>query len=110
MNPANEQQERRRYPRYPVDLTITIIRSADQGDASFVGRGNNLREGGLQVSVPVELGANEMVRVEIVIPYSSHPINLSALVNNKNGYTYGLEFMALSQSDRNAFGGRQHEQ
>jgi hypothetical protein len=96
------QQERRRYPRYPVDLTIRINRSADQGGSSFVGRGNNLGEGGLQVSVPVELGTNEVVRVEILIPYSSQPINLSALVNNKSGYTYGLEFMSLSQSDRNA--------
>jgi hypothetical protein len=43
-----------------------------------------------------------VVRVEILIPYSSQPINLSALVNNKSGYTYGLEFMSLSQSDRNA--------
>lgn len=63
------------------------------------GRGNELNEGGLALFVGMELAVNEQIAVEFTPPYSGIPMRARAIVRNRAGYTYGVEFLMESNED-----------
>jgi len=63
------------------------------------GRGNELNEGGLALFAGVELAVNEQIAVEFTPPYSGQPMRARAVVRNRSGYTYGVEFLMENNED-----------
>ena len=94
----------RRWPRYKLDVPMRLI--ATKGDKSVIvqGRGNELNEGGMALFAGVELGENEQVAVEFTPPYSGNPIRVRAVVRNRNGYVYGVEFLLETDDDFDSVG------
>ncbi len=54
----------------------------------------------MSVFVGAELGVGEKVEVEFTTPYANTPIKLKAVIRNRNGYYYGLEFIATNPSEQ----------
>jgi PilZ domain len=90
----------RRWPRDSLDVPIRVIVHNASKTRVFVGRGNELREGGLSLTAGVELNPGDEAEVEFTPPYSGLPIRIRGIVRNRKGYRYGVEFLA--GSDREA--------
>jgi hypothetical protein len=89
----------RRWPRYKLNLPVRVV--AQRGDKVVIvpGRGNELNEGGLAVFVGMELAADEQIALEFTPPYAGIPIRARCTVCDRNGYTYGLEFVCETEQD-----------
>jgi hypothetical protein len=89
----------RRWPRYKLDLPVRVIAEKPGKTVVVQGRGNELNEGGLALFAGVELALGEHVAVEFTPPYSGQPMRARAVVRNRSGYTYGVEFLMESNED-----------
>jgi hypothetical protein len=88
----------RRFRRYKLDVPVRLVVQTEDKVRIIDGRGNELNEGGLAVQAGVELSLEEQIEVEFTSPYSG-PIRARAIVRNRTGYRYGLEFMTESPED-----------
>src|SRR5437899_2464011 len=89
----------RRFRRYKLDVPVRVVVPTEDKIRIIDGRGNELNEGGLAVSAGVELALDENIEVEFTPPYSGEPIRARAVVRNRNGYRYGLEFLTETPGD-----------
>ncbi len=56
------------------------------------GRLSNLSQGGLAAFLPMELPVGELVELDLTLPGAPQPLKLKAVVRNRRGFTYGMEF------------------
>ncbi len=84
----------RRWPRYKLNVPLRIILDTDGRTAIVQGRGTELNGGGLALFAGVELALGAEVAVEFTPPYRSEPIRVRCAVRDRNGYVYGMEFIA----------------
>ncbi len=89
----------RRFPRYPLDvhLSVNVFRSGE--NVSFWGRTSELGEDGLGATLTGELECGEVVSMELALPMTL-PIKFRALVRYRDGLRHGFEFLALSAAQR----------
>jgi hypothetical protein len=85
---------KRRAVRYKLDVPLRIILHQEDKTLVREGRGMELSELGMCVSVGLELKVGGEVEIEFTLPYSSEPIRVSGAVRNRKGYRYGCEFNA----------------
>ena len=97
--PTLSGRERRRFPRYPIDVPVKVTRSTDHGPQVYLGRGTNMGQGGIQALVATELTNGEHVIVEVTLPYNSQLLKLEAIVCNRFGYNYGLQFLPMGPTE-----------
>jgi c-di-GMP-binding flagellar brake protein YcgR len=90
----------RRGDRQEVDFRIRLLYSINGVQESVHGRGSDLSEGGMSVYAAAEVNEGVHVHVEFTLPYSRNMLLVEAVVRNKQGYRYGLEFLTLSASQR----------
>ena len=90
----------RRWPRYKVNVPIRVIVSRAMKASIFDGRGTSLSEGGMALFAGAEFRLGDQVAVEFTPPFSSPPIRVDAKIGNRNGYHYGVEFLAIDNSQR----------
>ncbi len=90
----------RRGDRQKVDLRIQVLYVKDGSPESVYGRGSDLSEGGLAVYAAADVHEGQHVKVEFTLPYTRRQLLIEAVVRNKQGYRYGLEFLTLSSSQR----------
>jgi len=88
----------RRYPRYEVDLPVTLLTFWDDMPiAKGHGRCHRLSEGGLGATVSRELYVGEVVRLGLPrIP------SIYASVRYIHGCRYGFEFAYMDEGQRRA--------
>jgi hypothetical protein len=86
----------RRFPRYPLDvhLSVHVFRSGDR--VSLWGRSNELGEDGIGATLTGELEAGEVVSMELSLPMSAYPIKFRASVRYRDGLRHGFEFLTLT--------------
>ncbi len=88
----------RRYPRFPVDLPLTLLTFwEDTPIAKAHGRCHLLAEGGLGATVARELYVGEVVRMEL-----PRIARLYASVRYVHGNRYGFEFAFTDDAQRQA--------
>lgn len=90
----------RRFPRLKLDVSIAVFSGPAAAETKTRGRGNDIGEGGLAIYAPVEFGVGQAVRVEFTLPYSRMKFALQAMVRNKHGFRYGIEFVKLTAEQR----------
>jgi PilZ domain len=90
----------RRFPRYPIDIRISlqVFRSGEL--LSLWGRSNELGADGIGATLTRELEPGEVVSMEFTFPMTAYPIKLRALVRYRDGLRHGFEFLALSPEQR----------
>ncbi len=87
----------RQWPRFKVDFGIKIIAGNAGTKTSVQGRAHDLSEGGLGFYAVVELQEGQLVQLEFTPPFCRRNIEIQAIVRDKDGYRYGLEFRKLTQ-------------
>lgn len=90
----------RRFPRYPVDirLSVQVFRSGET--TSLWGRSSELGEDGVGGTMTGELEPGEVVSMELSLPLAAYPIKLRALVRYRMGLRHGFEFLTLNAQQR----------
>lgn len=86
----------RQWPRFKVDFSVKLIAGAGV-KTTVQGRAQDLSEGGLAVYASVEFQEGQQVQIEFTPPFCRRPIEVFAIVRDRDGYRYGLEFRKLSQ-------------
>jgi PilZ domain-containing protein len=90
----------RRFPRYPLNihLSVHVFRSGES--VSFWGRSSELGEDGIGATMTGALESGEVVSMELSLPRAAGPIKFRALVRYRDGLRHGFEFLALSGAQR----------
>ncbi|HXZ81328.1 MAG TPA: PilZ domain-containing protein [Terriglobales bacterium] len=93
--------ERRRWPRRTIDVRARVsIKSSGGLTTVCHGRGSDLSECGMAVTIPLELSIGQHVRLVMLLPRSDREIRIEATVRNRKGHRYGMEFTSLCPLDR----------
>src|SRR4029077_7911675 len=90
----------RRFPRYPLDVCITVHVFREGKTVSSWGRSSELGEDGIGGTLTGELQDGEVVSMELSLPLASKPMKVRALVRHRVGLHHGFEFIALNQEQR----------
>jgi len=89
----------RRWQRYQLDVPIRVIVDTPDKTKLYEGRGNELSEGGMAVTVGAELNVGRDIAIEFTPSYSCLPIRVRGTVRNRTGYRYGLEFLTRNPDE-----------
>jgi hypothetical protein len=95
---SSDSRSPRRFPRYPIDLHVSIHVLRRGEGTSMWGRSNELGEDGIGATLTGELEPGEVVAMELSLPMSAQPLKFRALVRYRSGLRHGFEFLALSTS------------
>lgn len=95
-----DSQGPRRFPRYQVDIRVSLQVFRTNGTVSLWGRSTELGEDGIGVTLTGEVEPGEVVSMELCLPAASHPMKLRALVRYRTGLRHGFEFLALSSQQK----------
>lgn len=98
---SNSEKDRR-WRRYKVDLSVRVKAWRGGAFQTVDGRGSDLCEGGMALEISQQLQIGETVTVELQLPYSEHPMMLTGVVRNSRGTNFGIEFVGLSEAQRQA--------
>jgi hypothetical protein len=90
----------RRWPRFKLDVPVRVVAQRESKTLIVNGRGNEVSEGGLAIFVGMEARLTERLWVEFTPPYSSEPLRVPAVVRNRSGYRYGVEFDAENPDEQ----------
>ncbi len=90
----------RRVERQKIDFRVRLLYWNEGVQECVHGRGSDLSEGGMAVYAAIEMGEGVRVQVEFKLLQSRRALWIEAVVRNKQGYRYGVEFLTLSFSQR----------
>ena len=86
--------EQRANPRFSLDVPLRIhLRMGEL----ILGRTVDISESGVSVMVPLEITIGQQIELDFKLPFG--PVNVHAVVKNKNAFRYGLEFV-LTDKER----------
>jgi hypothetical protein len=94
----------RRWPRLKIRVPVTLVLRKKDKTVFVQARGEDLNEGGIAIFAGVELRLDELVEISFTPPYQGNPMSARAVVRNRRGYTYGMEFITESEDDREQVG------
>jgi hypothetical protein len=96
----SDPKSSRRFPRYPLDvkLTVHVFRAGE--NVSFWGRSNELGADGIGATLTGTLEPGEVVAMELLLPMAGYPMKFRALVRYRDGLRHGFEFLALTIPQR----------
>jgi hypothetical protein len=93
-------QEMRRFPRYPIDMRVKISFKKD----GILQRANvrtiEIATHGIAIISPLPLPQDSQVELEITLPETRTPIRVTAMIRNKCGTRYGVEFLSTTDSQK----------
>ena len=84
-------QNTRRWPRHPVDLQVRVVAAEGSPETVVPGRGTEMSEGGMLLYAGILLNPGDMLELEFSTPSQSR---MTAVVRYRDGYCFGLEFIA----------------
>jgi c-di-GMP-binding flagellar brake protein YcgR len=93
-------EHQRRTPRYKLDLRTKVIYRRNGLNQSALARGQDVSEGGMAMFVPLDFRKDDPLEVEFTLPQSRLPLRLHAVVRNSDGHRYGLEFLDLTDAQK----------
>ncbi len=100
-DPLANPVQQRRFTRYNIDVAVKVRVKASGGVTSYCyGRGNDVSEGGLRLFLNHELVVGKVVNLSLTLPHTDRSIFCEALVRNREAFEYGLEFVTISDVDR----------
>ena len=85
----------RRWPRHPVDLEVRVAVASSFSTTMVTGRGTELSEGGMVLYAGIQLNPGDLLEVEFVDPFR---LRIIAVVRERTGYCFGLEFAVPLQA------------
>jgi len=95
-NPATA----RRFPRYALDVRLTVHVFRTGETISLWGRSGELGLDGIGGTLTGEIEPGEVVSMEVALPLAAGPLKIRAIVRYRMGLRHGFEFLALSEDQR----------
>ena len=90
----------RKWNRVKVDVRVKLwLDPAGEGSAVVV-RSYEMGQGGMSVYAPEQIDVGSAVVVSFTLPPPDKPLRFSAVVRNKRGFRYGLEFVDVKDPER----------
>lgn len=91
---------KRRFPRFAVDARMRVRMFQDGEFRTCWGRSTELGQDGIGATLTGDLEVGEIVSLEIPLPLSPYPLKVRAIVRYRQGLRYGLEFLTLTDNQR----------
>ncbi|MGE5204056.1 MAG: PilZ domain-containing protein [Chlamydiota bacterium] len=91
---------RRHFPRYAADMPMVATVIGDRDVRALQGRCKVVSEGGLGAVLPGRIPLGDVVSLELHFPNSEQTVYVRAAVRHSRYPRYGLEFVALGESQR----------
>jgi c-di-GMP-binding flagellar brake protein YcgR len=82
----------RRYARISADISARVF--CNDLPPSLA-RAHDISCGGLCLYAPLELREGDIIKIAFELPHSRMHFGVSAVVKNRNGFRYGVEFVDL---------------
>jgi hypothetical protein len=86
----------RRHQRFKVELRFRCFPPPTRSQVITSGRASDVSIGGMLAFLPADFAPGDSLKLELSFPYSEQKVLLNAIVRNRNGFTYGLEFVKPS--------------
>ena len=83
---------RRRFHRHKIELQVRVVIPTLEKTRIVSARGTDLNEGGLRVFAGTEMRVGDSIFIEFTPVESVKPVRVAAIVCNREGYHYGVEF------------------
>ncbi len=83
-------------PRYDLDLHLEVSVSGE----TSVGRSRDLSVSGIGAYIPCELEIGQYVNLHMRVPFKQRDLMCGAVVRNRSGYRYGLEFSNVKSTQQ----------
>jgi hypothetical protein len=95
--PQSEFSALRRWPRYQVDIPLRLITQQKRKVSIVQALGTGLNNGGITVFAGMSLAIDEPIAIEFVTADSGEIVRMNGLVRNREGFAYGVEFVAVDE-------------
>jgi hypothetical protein len=93
-------REMRKFPRYPLDLRIKVNFKINKVVQRALVKTVEIATHGISVNSPVPLPLDSQLELEILLPGTRIPLRVWAIVRNKSGTRYGIEFLSTTDAHR----------
>jgi hypothetical protein len=93
-------REMRKFPRFPLDLRIKVNFKVNKITQRALVKTIEIATHGISISSPVPLPLDSQVELEILLPGTKIPLRVWAVVRNKSGTRYGVEFLSTTDAQR----------
>ncbi|HKN33119.1 MAG TPA: PilZ domain-containing protein [Terriglobales bacterium] len=100
--PKRSSRSMRRFPRYQLDVRIVVHVFRAGVNSTVWGRSTMIGQEGIGGTLTGGLELGEVVGLEFTLPLSRQPTKLRAIVRYKDGFQYGLEFLAMDAAQKEA--------
>ncbi|WP_187148980.1 PilZ domain-containing protein [Candidatus Korobacter versatilis] len=98
----SKSEKDRQFHRHKIDVAVRIKAWRGGAFQLMEGRGSDVSQGGMALSISTALQLGESVTIEVTLPYSEHPLMLTGVVRNIEDERYGMEFTGLREQQREA--------
>jgi hypothetical protein len=92
----------RRFPRYPLDIRVTVHVFREGKTISFWGRSTEFGADGISATLTGELQSGEVISMELSLPMVTVPLKLRAIVRYHQGLRHGFEFLGRTPEQTEA--------
>lgn len=92
--------EKRRWSRAQAEIRAKISYQQQGTVQMSNGRTQDICEGGIALYVPIELELGARVELELTIPRSRAPLRVPAMIRDRIGFRYGMEFLVINKAQR----------
>jgi hypothetical protein len=100
--PQKAVRNTRRYPRYALDVRMSVQVFRSGAVSYFWGRSTEFGQDGIGGTLTGELEVGEVVSLEFPLQTSPMPMRVRAIVRYQIGLHYGFEFLTLTEAQRAA--------
>ena len=90
----------RKWQRVKVDIRVKLWLDPEGAGSAVVVRSYEMGPGGLSVYAPEQIDVGASVVVSFALSASGKVLRFSAVVRNKRGFRYGLEFVEVGDAER----------
>jgi len=97
---TQEARKQRQWQRYEVTIPVCATITLNAERITVHGRGSDVSVGGMCLFLTRELELGTSLLLEFLLPYSSPRIAVRGVIRNRDGFSYGIEFVNLSAHQR----------
>jgi hypothetical protein len=92
----HKTESARKFERVSVDVSVQI--TTDTGTISF-GRTHDVSCRGMSLYLALDLEIGVPIRLKFTLPNSRVALNLDAMIKNRVGFRYGIEFVNATTAE-----------
>jgi hypothetical protein len=100
MPTTDPTRELRRFPRFPADLRVKVNFKVNGTLQRAMVKTIEIATHGVSITSPLQLPENSQIDLEILLPGTRTPMLVKALIRNRCGTRYGVEFLSVTEAQR----------